>query len=259
VTKTSHVILANVVYSGQYGGFYRFYKSTDNGQTWEIIFEHQSNGITKIIEDTSSNLFAIGNQKLYTSEDEGKTWITRNIPQSYVLAADNSGRIYRELAYSTDKGVTWIAMPITGLYNTGVSDLVINQNNRIYIGNSSGIFYGEADSLVVSVENIKPVKTFHLSHNYPNPFNPSTKIEFRIADFGLVTLKIYDVLGNEIATLVNEEKQPGTYEVEFNTNSHSGEGRNLTSGIYFYQLQVVGPETSSGQGTIETKKMVLIK
>jgi len=90
---------------------------------------------------------------------------------------------------------------------------------------------------------------FSLHHNYPNPFNPSTTIEFRIADFRLVNLKIYDVLGNEVATLVDEYKPAGSYEVEF--NSHSGEGRNLTSGVYFYRLQ-------AGE-FIETKKMILIK
>ena len=117
-----------------------------------------------------------------------------------------------------------------------------------------------------STNSILPTE-FALFQNYPNPFNPVTKIKFSIPSVTLrqaqsdswVTLKVYDVLGNEIATLVNEEQTAGTYEVEFNTNSHSGEGRNLTSGIYFYQLQVVGPETSSGQGIIETKKMVLIK
>jgi hypothetical protein len=66
-----------------------------------------------------------------------------------------------------------------------------------------------------------------------------------------VQLKVYDALGNEIATLVNEEKPTGTYEVEFNATSHSGEVRNLPSGIYFYQLKV--------GSFIETKKMVLIK
>jgi hypothetical protein len=71
------------------------------------------------------------------------------------------------------------------------------------------------------------------------------------------TLKVYDILGNEIATLVDEYKPAGKYEVEF--NSHSGEGRNLTSGVYFYQLQAVDPESSSGQAYIETKKMILLK
>ena len=108
-------------------------------------------------------------------------------------------------------------------------------------------------------------EAFSLSQNYPNPFNPYTKIKYTIPSITLrqaqsdnwVTLKVYDVLGNEIATLVNEEKQPGTYEVKFIILSD--EGRNLTSGIYFYQLKIRGPELNSGQGFIETKKMVLIK
>jgi len=100
---------------------------------------------------------------------------------------------------------------------------------------------------------------FRLEQNYPNPFNPSTKIEFRIADFGFVSLKVYDVLGKEIATLVNEYKPAGSYEVEF--NSHSGEGRNLTSGVYFYQLLVSDLQSKDGktENYIETKKMILLK
>ena len=92
---------------------------------------------------------------------------------------------------------------------------------------------------------------FQLHQNYPNPFNPSTKIEFRIADFGFVSLIVYDVLGNEVATLVNEEKPAGEYEVEFSAISHSGEVRNLPSGIYFYQLKA--------GSSVHTKKMVLIR
>ena len=103
-------------------------------------------------------------------------------------------------------------------------------------------------------ENGVPTVAFSLSQNYPNPFNPSTKIKFTIAsnvkgETSNVSLVIYDILGNEIATLVNEEKQPGTYEIEF--DSHSGEVWNLTSGVYFYQLRA--------GNYIETKKMVLIK
>ncbi len=71
---------------------------------------------------------------------------------------------------------------------------------------------------------------FWLGQNYPNPFNPTTHLRFSIADFGLVTLKVYDVLGRKVAVLVNEEKQPGKYEAEFN-------GSGFASGIYFYRLQ----------------------
>jgi hypothetical protein len=96
--------------------------------------------------------------------------------------------------------------------------------------------------------NIVPEK-FNLHQNYPNPFNPSTKIrfEFPLSKGGLkgvVTLKIFDILGKEIQTLVNEQLQPGTYEVTF-------DGSNLPSGIYFYKL-------TSGYFTA-TKKLVLLK
>ncbi len=90
---------------------------------------------------------------------------------------------------------------------------------------------------------IAPVK-FELAQNYPNPFNPATKIGFRISDFGFVSLKVYDNLGREVATLVNEVKQPGVYHVEFN-------GSNFPSGIYFYKL-------TTGEYS-EVKKMLLLK
>ena len=99
--------------------------------------------------------------------------------------------------------------------------------------------------------------SYRLEANYPNPFNPSTSISFSIPERAIVTLKVYDVLGNEITTLVNEEKPAGTYEIEF--NSHSGDGRNLSSGVYFYQLKAVDPSTGSGQGFIQTKKMILLR
>ena len=88
--------------------------------------------------------------------------------------------------------------------------------------------------------------TFHyeLSQNYPNPFNPDTKINYQILKFSHVTLKVYDVLGNDIATLVNEEKPAGIFEVEFNAAG-------LSSGIYFYQLKA--------GSFVETKKMLLLK
>ena len=85
---------------------------------------------------------------------------------------------------------------------------------------------------------------FVLEQNYPNPFNPSTKINYSIPDEGFVSLKFYDVLGEEIETLVNEYQSAGTYEVEFNDSD-------LSSGIYYYSLQY--------NNFIETKKMLLLK
>ncbi len=107
----------------------------------------------------------------------------------------------------------------------------------------NGILYG--DTSVVSVDDeISIVSNFQLSQNYPNPFNPSTVIKYQIPELSFVTLKVYDVLGSEILTLVNEEIPAGSYEVEF-------DGTGLPSGIYFYRLQA--------GNFVETKKMVLMK
>ncbi|RKY91850.1 MAG: hypothetical protein DRQ01_07030, partial [Ignavibacteriae bacterium] len=100
-----------------------------------------------------------------------------------------------------------------------------------------------------SQDDAVTVTKFELEQNYPNPFNPSTKIKFSVPpnvkqETSKVSLKIYDVLGNEVAVLVNEEKPAGNYETEFNAS-------NLSSGIYYYKL-VTGSFT-------DTKKMILLK
>jgi len=92
------------------------------------------------------------------------------------------------------------------------------------------------------------LESFTLQQNYPNPFNPSTTIKFSIPESGEVSLKIYDVIGKEVATLVDEFKSVGNYEISFNSNAN---GLNLSSGIYFYQLKI--------NSKIETRKMILLQ
>ena len=94
--------------------------------------------------------------------------------------------------------------------------------------------------------------TFELSQNYPNPFNPITHFGFRIADFGFVSLKVYDVLGREVRTLVNENLQAGSYERTFDATG-------LASGVYFYRLKAGDPSASSGRRFVETKKLILVR
>ena len=98
-------------------------------------------------------------------------------------------------------------------------------------------------SNIVDVEILPPAK-FSLEQNYPNPFNPSTKISWQSPVNGHQTLKIYDVLGNEVAILVNEYRTVGKYEAEFNAS-------NLSSGIYYYKI-------TAGE-FIQTRKMILLK
>ena len=106
--------------------------------------------------------------------------------------------------------------------------------------------YNENFQSVLAVNSVSteiPDK-FELSQNYPNPFNPVTNLEFGISDLGFVSLRVYDALGKEVAVLVNENKNPGRYKVDF-------DGSGLTSGIYFYKLSI--------GGFSETKSMILLK
>jgi hypothetical protein len=152
---------------------------------------------------------------------------------------------------------------IGDLNNDGFDEIASYAINNPSIKNPRGIVYIYSYKKITNVkDDIKTTpNNFHLYQNYPNPFNPSTKIKFAIPIFThpsvpsregrehsdrgvLVTLKVYDILGNEIATLVDEQKYPGNYEVEFN-------GSRVASGIYFYKLQ-------SGK-YFETRKMLLMK
>jgi hypothetical protein len=93
-------------------------------------------------------------------------------------------------------------------------------------------------------DNVNTVNEFSLSQNFPNPFNPVTTIEYTIPKEGFVTLTVYNILGQEVANLVSEEKKPGLYEVSF-------DGSKLTSGVYLYQLQM--------NSYTATKKLILMK
>jgi photosystem II stability/assembly factor-like uncharacterized protein len=123
-------------------------------------------------------------------------------------------------------------------------DTVVNIKPDQYIGSAPDIGAFEFGKPTGIEKEPTTPQTFALSQNYPNPFNPSTTIKYQIPKQSFVTLRIFDLLGREVATLVNERKDAGTYSVQWNASGFS-------SGIYFYQLQANGKR--------DIKKMVLIK
>ena len=142
------------------------------------------------------------------------------------------------------------AGPNFTISNTGSATFLTGGQIYLRAGVSvvlGGVFKTILDTALVGVEDengkIVP-EGFSLDQNYPNPFNPTTKIKFSIPELSFVTLKIFDVVGNEIETLVNQEEPAGSYEVQFSAID-------LPSGIYFYQLRA--------GNFVETKKMILIK
>jgi hypothetical protein len=192
-----------------------------------------------------------------TSLDLGNS-IVRCPDDGFIIAGYTSMLIYgqSDLAVTkinTDGDILWTKI-LGGLdQETGRSICKTVNSEYIILGSTNAQGTGGTDLwlLLLGKENPSdieyyPISTnsFSLLQNCPNPFNPSTKIRYSITQSGLVTLKVFDVLGNEIAILVNQEMNAGSYQVNFNAN-------NLASGVYIYQIK-------SG-GFISSKKMILLK
>lgn len=175
------------------------------------------------------------------------------------LICDNEGTVYvgstfgkNYYAISNEGKLKW-QLPLNDYQvdNTGA----IGEDGTLYLGvHKSSLFYGTEKNLIaikdtgmvdVEKEVIAPLD-YKLMQNYPNPFNPSTTISYQIPSSSFVTLRVYDVLGNEVAVLVNEWQEQGSYNAQFTTS-----GKQLASGMYFYTLK-------AGKFT-DTKKFILLK
>jgi hypothetical protein len=158
------------------------------------------------------------------------------------LFAGTNGGVFR----SSNNGTSWSAVS-TGLPNVLVRTLAANSTTLIAGTDGSGVWRRPLSELITDVRPMHgdevPMR-FALEQNYPNPFNPTTNIGFRISDFGFVSLRVFDVLGREVETLVNEQMQPGSYSVQLNANS-------LASGVYLCTMQTAG--------FMQTRKMLLMK
>ena len=178
-------------------------------------------------------------------DPDGNFYLDKMANDNCDYDSDNNGT--RDKNWATDwqeshtENVDWYSC-------SAAHSQALNGNRKAYAAWSlwaslagwEGVFAGAAND-----GNILE-KSFSLSQNYPNPFNPSTNFNFSIPDYGFVSLKIYDILGNEVAALINEYKQPGQHNIRFNADTF-----NLTSGVYIYQLR-------SGK-FISTRKFILLK
>lgn len=235
------------------------YRSTNNGASWNITGMPTNVRVYSLAANPANNQIYAGTRwdpnaqfpnGVYRSADDGQTWthsglsgrsISTALPTfsggSIFIGTDSIG-VFR----STNNGTTWDSVN-TGLTNRNILTLCL-ANGYLFTGTFGGIF--RSVNPVTSVREIddqNPIE-FSLQQNYPNPFNPSTKIGFKVQGSGHVTLKVYDVLGKEVATLVNEGLKLGSYETTFNAEG-------LASGTYYYRLQ-------SGE-FVQTKKLLLLR
>src|ERR1035437_1985244 len=246
------------IFAGTRGG--GIFLSTDKGASWKSentglpLFSNIS-----ALSFSGANLFAATDYALYLSSDNGMSWGPTGLrtPANtfiYCLAISPNptgdadifvGTNDEGVLVSNNNGVTWHSAN-TGLTDTCVYSIVISGSYLFAGTNLNGVWKRQLSELT-SVQETTPTqipKHFSLSQNYPNPFNPITIINYQIPKPGLVTLKVYDILGREVTTLVNENKIAGTYDFTFNASR-------FTSGVYIYQLRV--------NDFVSSKKMILLK
>ncbi|MCH8942325.1 MAG: T9SS type A sorting domain-containing protein [Bacteroidetes bacterium] len=195
----------------------------------------------------------MGGGGVFLSTNNGGNWtavnngLTNSVVRSFAIYGSNvfAGSAGDGVFLSTNNGSNWTAIN-DGLNYLSVYSLAISGNN-IYAGtNGNGVYKRQLSDIITDVEEIHNIipDIFSLSQNYPNPFNPSTVISFQLSSVSKVSLKVYDLLGREVAVLVNEEKPAGIYKVNFNAG-------NLPSGVYFYKMKA--------GSFVQTKKLILMK
>ncbi|MBK8551998.1 MAG: T9SS type A sorting domain-containing protein [Ignavibacteria bacterium] len=233
------------------------YKTINSGDSW--FFQHStSDFLSSVFFIDSLNGWLSGNYltpTIFRTTNGGTSWFSEFPGLGYTvnsIYAVNTRKAWAvseggAILYTTNGGVNWsnqFINPREGIYNSiyfsdSLTGWIVGVNGIIAKTTSGGVLTNFSN-----ISSTIPVQHF-LSQNYPNPFNPKTIVSYKLGFWSLVKLKIYNILGNEVLTLVNERKPSGKYEVEFDAD-------NLPSGIYLYSLIV-------NENTIDTKRMVLLK
>jgi len=240
------------IYAGTPSG--GVYSSTDAGVSWAgaglARDDLQSGAVNSL-----GHVFAGVYGGTFRSTNKGLTWDNVSFTNGYVYAVLFSGPqavyagTYNGIYASSDEGGTWSPAGDSGLAQSVVLSLAMNDQNHVLAGTYRGGVYRSVRQAAPSIVNGVggssglPVST-GLLQNYPNPFNPQTELAFAIRNPDHVSLHIYDILAREIATLVDEKLAPGTYRVSWDATGRP-------SGVYYYRLMA--------GGFTATKKMLLLR
>ncbi len=251
---------AGNLYALDEGGL--IYASPDRGIHWNLAASAPVARAMCFAADSKGAWFVGGNYLvLLRSTDKGASW--RNCtpfqsdnpglftsivadPRGYVFAGtlETSMSWTARVYYSLDYGVTWQSSHSAPLIGQRLVGLAVDPDGNVFVGSNFGVFRGTL--LATGIKESPPATPieFHLSQNYPNPFNPATTIRFSLPTPSFVTLRVYNLLGEEMTTLVSERLGSGTCSIRWDANS-------LPSGVYFYRLQA--------GDLAETKKLILLR
>ncbi len=257
---------SNVIYVGTDDS--HVWVTTDNGNNWDDIsstLPYRWVTRVKVDPNNKNNIYVTFSglkwrdpqPHVFKSTNMGQNWtdISSNLPDApvdaFAVDYNDPNRLYLGndvgAFVSFNGGNKWYILG-GNLPAVPVNDMKIHPTqNYLAIGTHGRSMYKiDLNNIVAFTEenNFNTVNNFELYQNYPNPFNPSTTIKYNITGNNFVSLKVYDLLGKEVAALVNETKQAGSYQVNFN-------GSSFPSGVYFYKL-------TYGNKSI-TKKMILLK
>jgi len=246
------------IFTGGGFGVSNIYRSSDNGANWTLLYAMGggSGGGEAIVFQQNGIMYwapGVNDAGVLRSTDNGTTWDTVNAGLSnlnvWSLAIDSNEYIYAGtpgggVFHSSNNGISWDTIN-TGLTNRSVWSLAVSPSGYVFAATwGGGVFRSVQSTTSVREVSRRIPAAFALEQNYPNPFNPSTVIRYSLPVTGYVTLKVYNALGQEVASLVNEELKPGTYEVRWDASG-------FASGVYFYRLQA---------GSLaEMKKLMLIR
>lgn len=252
---------AGTIFVGSFDG--RVLRTTNNGTNW---FGSVIGGTPFFLRFVGNKMFAGTDDGPYQSTNFGVTWTPANSGLGgrtvNFIAIQDTNTMFASTAdsglyVSSNAGLSWraannglSALQLTGVRSTGL---------YIYCGTAgNGVWRRRTTEVLTNVledhPTGKPVE-FELSQNYPNPFNPSTRIEYALPHPGHVRLMVYNVLGQLVATLVDEERPAGRFAVEWNGTGLNGNV--LGSGVYFYTMVAQG--IAGGQMFTRTGKMMLVK
>jgi hypothetical protein len=236
--------------------------SSDNGTSWNPATAGLSGAIVSGLGVSGTNLVAmVQNGDVFFSSDRGKSWASVDTGWGGTGATALSvsgksifvGRYDGAVFLSQNNGASWRAVrpdPSTTAIRT-----VAVLGRYLLVGADNGIWRRPLSEILTDARDDRGVaEQFALEQNYPNPFNPVTHIRYQISDLRYVKLTVYDLLGREVAVLVDEEKPPGSYDVQFSAKGGSASGRDasgLSSGVYFYRLQAAD--------FTQTKRLLLLR